>query len=68
MQPITEVEIVSRLCRTTLSYFEVALEDEVISQLCDRQQALQAGVHVAVKSIILEANNPILVIGHPIVL
>ena len=60
-----EVEIVPRTCHSFLGYLPVLLKDEVVSHLLNRQQALQARVHVAEESVILEANDAILVLGQP---
>lgn len=60
---IAKVEVVSRLSPTPLGDVKVLLEHVVVSQLINRHQTLQTRVHVAVKCIILEANNAVLIVG-----
>ena len=38
----------------------IPLVDEVVSQLMDRQQALQASIQVAVESVVVQADNSVL--------
>lgn len=43
---------------------EVLFEDEMVAQFIDRQQTLQAGIHIAVESVILKTYNPVLKSRH----
>ena len=60
---VTEFEIAIAACLSSLCHFPVTLHHEIVAHLGDRQQALQAGIHVAVEGIIFEAHNAVLEVG-----
>ena len=60
MNAVTEFEIAIAACLASLCHLPVTLHHEIVAHLGDRQQALQAGIHVAVEGIIFEANNAVL--------
>ena len=62
MELVAEGEIVSRTCHSTLCDIEVALQDEVVSELLNGKQALETCVHVAEEGVVLESNDAVFVV------
>ena len=59
MKSITEVEVIASAGKTSIGHIVIILHHIVISKLCDGEQALEASIHVAVESVVLESHNPV---------
>ena len=53
MQLVTKIEVVSHPCSTPFSYVKELLKHVVVAKVFDGDQALETGVHVTVKCIVL---------------
>ena len=67
VKTVTEVKVIPSPGLTPICHIKVLLGHVVVPQLRNRHQALQACVHVAIKCVVLEANNAILILGRTIV-
>ena len=59
VQFVAKVKLVPRSRASALSHIEIILHYIVVSQLRDGYEALQASIHVAVKSVVLKTHNPV---------
>ena len=67
MEAIAEIKIVISPSYSSVRDIVVILHHVVISELLDRQQALQARIHVAVESVVLKADDSVLEVGQTFV-
>ena len=61
MHPLGEIEVVAPLRDALVCDVEEFLHHEVVTEVRDGEQALEARVHVAIKCVVLEADDAVLI-------